>query len=748
MSERLKRAGGRIGPVGGVPTLMAGQTPLPAPVFCLMWDQAMRTEVVASLHRAGIGAFAVRTMMGVGDCPQTDATIDLAVARMVSVARAAPSAWLMVDCDFFPSEQWMIDNPHEGFITADSRILVLGKDGMSDRREYLQVPGPSIKDVKGSTVHGEDARILYGRRRVSPFSERFAREAQATVGKLLAALREKGLERRLWGVFVGCYIFGEWNLYMTAPDQCRAAVRAVREYLRRQYGSTRALRTAWSDPFATLKTVRPPREYGQMNVPPLKLENQRQTDYQGAEAHALAEQFSIMARGIKQLDPRLAVGGFFPGANPPQSDWLRLIRDPTVDFLATPICYENRGPGCGVGSQSPFCDGFRAMGKVWFDELDTRTLRADKSENYRFGRARTLRESVDLLWRDAGQMLIRGHHGWWLDFGCNGKAPYSWHLDTEVLAFHSRFAAIWRQVGRLDRRPLEEIKVFIPAAAARHFQILHHADCQRHVEWTLLGAPVECEVLENLLDGQANPGKLNVIYGAACLEAVQLRLLQSRLRASRSFVVWMGGAGLCEPGRPIDPCRTEGVLPIRQEYALMDEPLELEACATPEAEAWLKLPAGALMGQYDRLLTSGFVKGPDQLNVPMKRVAVRGKLTVVDPDAVPLARLASDGSVLAAMKRDAGGVTHIVYNLPVLNTRLFRALAQQAGCHLFTKRDDVVFASKGLVLLHAAYTGTHDLFFSRAARICDLRSNTRVRTRAGRLTLQLKRGETRLYQWD
>ncbi len=66
MKAPLTRAGGRIGPISGVPTLMAGQNPLPAPVFCLMWDQAMHTEVVASLHCAGIGAFAVRTMITKG----------------------------------------------------------------------------------------------------------------------------------------------------------------------------------------------------------------------------------------------------------------------------------------------------------------------------------------------------------------------------------------------------------------------------------------------------------------------------------------------------------------------------------------------------------------------------------------------------------------------------------------------------------------------------------------------------------
>jgi hypothetical protein len=768
MTEQMP-ASSRIRSVGGVPTLMAGKAPLPAPIFCLLHDQAMHSDVVATLYRNGIGVFATRNELGVGNCRQTDATIELAVKRLANVACAAPGAWLMADCDFFPSEHWLIKHPHEGFITADRRILVLGQDGTSERRDYLRVPGPSIKDVRGRTLHGEDARIIYGRRRVSPFSELFARGTCGTMQKFFAAMKAKGLTEHLAGVFVGCYIYGEWNLYMIAPDHGRTAVRSFRRYLERKYGGDRALQTAWGDPVVTLKDALPPREYAHMDVAPLKLRSQRHLDYQIAEARALAQQFSIMTGGIRRLAPHLVVGGFFPGANPPQSDWLRLARNPAVDFLATPLAYENRGPGHGVSSQSPFCDGFAALGKVWFDEIDTRTMVADKAIHARYGRATTIAESVGLLWRDAGQMLIRGHHGWWLDFGHNGKAPYSWHLKPAFLEFHRRFAELWHGLGQLDRRPWGEIKVFIPSESARDFQILYHADCQRHAEWMLLGAPVESDVLENLLTGRSQPGKLNVIYGAACLSRGQLRRLAARLRGSKSLVVWMGGAGLFEPGRPFDEHRTEGVIPLKQCFSILrapldqygpegmiplkqysstlTAPLEAEGQPTPEAVKWLGLPRELRLGQYYRLFTSGFEHTSVKLNVPMKRVAVNWILEITDPAAVPLVRLTTNDAVVAAMKKDATGTTHMAYNLPILNTVLFRALAQKAGCHLFARTDDVVYASQGLVLLHAAYSGIHQLYFPRRAALWDLTLNRHVPLKGRRLTLELRRGETRLYSW-
>ncbi len=79
---------------------------------------------------------------------------------------------------------------------------------------------------------------------------------------------------------------------------------------------------------------------------------------------------------------------------------------------------------------------------MWFDELDTRT-HASNPSYASVGRAKTPAQSLDLLWRGAGQMLVRGHHGWWLDLGnltqhvvtLEGVAPHSWHLHPKILAF-------------------------------------------------------------------------------------------------------------------------------------------------------------------------------------------------------------------------------------------------------------------------------------------------------------------------
>jgi len=102
--------------------------------------------------------------------------------------------------------------------------------------------------------------------------------------------------------------------------------------------------------------------------------------------------------------------------------------------------------------------------------------------------------------------------------------------------------------------------------------------------------------------------------------------------------------------------------------------------------------------------------------------------------------------VVVAMKKDRAGTTHLAYNLPILNTVFFRAVARQAGCHLFTHQDDVVYASRGLVMLHAAYTGIHRLYLPGKGRPFDLRANKTVAPRGNQLILRLARGDTRLFR--
>lgn len=753
---------------------MAGGLPLPAPIFCLMGDQAQRDAVVTALHQNGVNAFATRNHVEVGHAAATETSIANLLKNFANVARLAPEAKLLADCGFAPSPEWLVAHPHEGYITADNRILFLPDGAGSASGKMMQVPGPTPQDAQAETWQGVAVKTLYGRRRVSPFSMAFAKATDRVVTRLLDAIEQAGLTSHLAGVFIGCYIYGEWNLGIQAPDHSRAALRYFRRFLRQKYGTNAALQHAWGAGSVTLQNACPPREYSSMDLPPMKIASQRLFDYRTAEAEALAAQFAIIASAIKRKSRQLVVGGFFPGCSSPQSNWRQLAQNADVDFVATPLAYENRGPGCGISSQSPFCESLTAMDKVFFDEIDTRTMIADKATNGRYGRAQNIAESIGLLWRDAGQMLIRGHHGWWLDFGNARKPPYSWHLVPEFLAFHKRFGKVWQALPDYDRRPWGDVQCFIPSTAARDYQILYPADYQRHTEWMLAGLPVAFESLENLLEGRTPLGKLNIIYGAATLSDEQRQKLIQQLKGKKTTILWMGGAGLCAPGRVPDDMNLDALVPMRQRLVSFTKPIQPEGQLTAEGQQWLGLEETKLrIGQHARTFTSGFSHISVKLGVPMPKVSVNWLLSVTDGETIPLARLdakrtfinweqevveqasmeivkhGADQAVVMALKQDPSGTTHIVYHLPVLSSQTLRALAVKAGCHCFTTGDDVILASQGLVLLHATYTGEHTLNFpNKTKTVWDLIEDRRAKLTSGKLQLSLTRGDTRLYRFQ
>lgn len=740
-----------INVVGGVPTLMAGAWPLPAPIYDLYYGQADRGEVIRTLCDHGVGAFAVRTNIGNGQDEQTNQSVDLTVERLKNVASHAPDAWLIVDALVFSSERWLLVNPDERYMTFDGQLLVNGREslveGVHARHDYVKVPGPSIEDAKGELIQGEDPALLYGRGQVSAFSKRFAVDAGAVMVKLIEAVKATGLADRFWGVFLEAYHAGEWNLGRAFPDHSVVALKGFQDHIKDKYKNEEALRKAWMDVAADFGAA-PPDEFSDLEE--FGSGAVKDTDYREAEAAGLAAQFRTIAEAVRKADARLGVGGFFHGMASYQTNSEEIYSSSSVDFFATPLAYENRGLGSATNSQSVFCDSAAAFGKVWFDELDVRTHMANRDYYHIWGMPDDADGSVEMLWRDAGQMLIRGHHGWWLDFGGSknhhadqsGVPPYSWHTDPKILEFHHQFSTVWRRLPEFDRTPLGEIKVFTPAKA-----FLNGANTwQRHVEWGLIGAPVEYDMLENLFHGRSELGKLNLFLLCGELSVDECRQLRKTLAGTECVCVW------------VDPQhRRGGPTWHKLVHGMECDYIDVSADTIPFAEfndlgeERVGVNSGTLCGQFLRELKTGnnftlraIPSGVDRDNAfpcPFPLLKRRRLFHVSDVDAHHLAVFKEFGMISVAMKR-TDDVQHVIYSLPILNTNVLKAFAKFANCHLFTEKEAVVHASKGLFLLHSTYAGKHVITFPKPIELHDLRNDRRLMERGRRHEFQLERGKT------
>jgi hypothetical protein len=741
--------------IGGVPTLMSGRRPLHAPIFCLFYDQALKDDVVSSLYANGTRSFAVRNMIGAGTSQQREDGLKLAVDRLANVARLCPDADIIADCYFYPCEAWLLKNPHECYFTQDCQILVMGPESKVEdigrRRDYLTVPGPCMSDCRPEDLPGENLDEVYGRRRVSPFSMKYAEECARSARRLIDLCRGAGIDN-LWGIFVENYNCGEWNLGMYQPDHSRVALKGFRQYLKREYEGSQSLGRSWKEGGIRLATAMPPAFHSSHRYGSVTQMSPAQMDYRKAEAWHMTEQFLAISRSVKKHTPALGVGGFYPVLSAPQSDGLRLYSDASIDFIATPLGYDNRSLGYGIVSQSPFCDGLEKMGKVFVDELDTRTHMTDpKGQNWNLNPAKTEAEAVEQLWRDVGQMLVRGHHGWWLDFsGCqnhkfdwSSEPPHSWHMSPGILKFHKQFNALWRDLKNVDRSSVAEIVVFTPFNAALHSDIGGLNAKQRHIEWNLLGIPVRYEPLENLLSGKSKAGRLNLLFACNQLEMPVMKKLCRKIERDENAYVWLHHPGLLSKGFA-DVDYLSQCVGMACHLRNWNRVVAPEFQLSPEARKRLGIRAVKGLGSFDRVLESSLQRELIGKKTPTPED--RLDLDIYDPSVMPLI-LDDKGKVRSALREKASGGFVAYYPLPVLNNPLFRELARMAGCHVYSEKEIFLTASRGLMMLHSCKGGEQIIRLPKPNKVTDLRTGKSLGKRVN-LKLKMARGTTRLLRLE
>jgi hypothetical protein len=77
----------------------------------------------------------------------------------------------------------------------------------------------------------------------------------------------------------------------------------------------------------------------------------------------------------------------------------------------------------------------------------------------------------------------------------------------------------------------------------------------------------------------------------------------------------------------------------------------------------------------------------------------------------------------------------------------YRELARAAAVHIFSDRDDVFYANRSLICLHAGSDGRRVLRFPANVELHDALTNELEGLTAGQWRADLKQGETRLLRW-
>ena len=537
---------------------------------------------------------------------------------------------------------------------------------------------------------------------------------------------------------------GEWA-YAWQPvmsDYSPAQRDAFRRYLRRRYGDDpAALRAAWGDPDATFAAAEVPgpqrrlRRPGQPSLFDPRTERDV-IDYLTFHSQVVAEALTYFCGAAKEtlrgLGRTKVVGAFygyhFKNLNRPANFHntghfaQQIVLDcPDVDFVCAPYCYQGREHGHMYLAQL-IAGSVRLHGKCYWCEDDTFTFLSRRQDDRSWCPDRP--STIGVLRRNLMGVLRDGGTAWWMDCGGNGPLQPGgqvdgWYRDDALMDNFAQMQALAEQrLAEGDYTPAAQVAVFLSETSAvyhRHDAALMDALIIRQMfELAAIGASFDTYRVADLerLAGRpfSSRYRLLIFPDALCLSDDERRALREYAQADGRTVLFTYGAGIVTP-EGLSPEAMADATGFRVMLRRRDEPLIVSSFLTPSR----------ILYGTQRLI-SPVIYGADP------HAEVKGHLLNCADPGLLVRRFADWRSVWSAA--------------PAVPAALLRAIARDAGVHLYVETGEQVIVDGRFLTLHAAFTGTRTVRLPRPGNVIDAYTRQTVAAGVARFDVTLDRGTT------
>lgn len=497
-------------------------------------------------------------------------------------------------------------------------------------------------------------------------------------------------------------------------DTSVAAHEKFREWVRTRYrDDVVALRASWFDGSVQFTTIDVP-EYGRQVSPGEVFvrtgrKARRWVDYHLFLSDAVVERISQLAHAAKEASQ----GYFLVGASygytfewgHPASGHLslgKLLREPSLDFVAGPPSYRNREPGGSAPFPGPI-DSIALNGKLYLSEEDYKTPIGDRSEPDEFNPPiRTPQALESVHWRGVGAALAHGAGVCWMDTWGNGwlDMPGIWQRGEEVLdAFTLRQAA---PMGEPD------VAVFIDERSLAYlvdqeaFSLL-----VQNVREAILrsGLSAGFYLLSDLAHREKFPeSRLYVFMNAWDIRPEVRSAIKNRLQRDHKVLFWLYAAGLFEAGRDsLERIREVTGIALKPQPFASKPGTTLQNRRHPLTEA---LP--------EKVLAGGGRLEPSYFAIPEDGVILGEYLHTNLPSFI-MRDIETEGHPELSWRS-------VFLGEPIVTPALFRALGQMAGAHVWSYHEDVVHVRAPFLSMHAAGGGNRTIALPDKWSAYDLRT--------------------------
>ncbi|MEW6358164.1 MAG: carbohydrate binding domain-containing protein [Planctomycetota bacterium] len=625
----------------------------------------------------------------------------------------------------------------EEFIKHDPRGMLIPRIGM-------EAPG-------WWTRENPDDCMLYDageRGGSSVASEKWRRDATANLCALVAYLEENHGDHVL-GYHPCGQNTGEWfyrDSWMRKLCGFSPAMgKGFQKWLREKYANDiAALNRAWGGKIGDFAAVDVPTKEERLEAlagafrDPIK--QRKVVDFTEYMQVAMIEPLEMFAKAIKEASSRKKCVVFFYGylfefgplwAGAPNSGHYalrRMLDCPDVDILCSPISYGDRGLG-GIGAFMVPVDSIQMHGKLWLNEDDTRThispADAHKTDPAWHGRVDTPEQTWWVHQRNFGHIFVRRAACWWMDLPGLG-----WLDSKDIWDNIAKLRGIYDEGLERGSQYKSEVAIIIDEKSAFYLKPSPHVTgdliYRIRMDFYRMGLPFGMYLLDDLVDGKVPDAKFYIFLNAFCVTRGQRDAIHRIVRRGGRTALWFYAPGIISDGG-LDVNNMEALTGIR----LMPLPSGIVPDATLVASGD---PIGAG-------LKAGDVFGPQD------KSAIETIFAAVEPQAgmAVLARYHAAKNTAAVVVKRQENWTSVFCGSTRLPARVFRAVARDAGAHVWVDSDDV-FATDGRFLaLQASEAGRKTIHLPAAGDMGDAVTKNVIAKNVLTIDLDLKKGETRMF---
>jgi hypothetical protein len=312
-------------------------------------------------------------------------------------------------------------------------------------------------------------------------------------------------------------------------------------------------------------------------------------------------------------------------------------------------------------------ESVRLHGKLWFDENDYRTFLTPNDSGY--GRTDTREETIAVQERELAQVISQGSGMWWFDM------VSGWFDDPELMAAIARQNAIAERAVTWDRESVAEVAVVLDEASTPFIHTRQNVGqalvTLQQVELGHMGAPFDTILLSDL--ERARPYKLYIFPNAWNVTDDRRAVIDRVVKTGGRTALWLYAPGYAGADGWLERMRDLTGLAFRTRPST-GAPVTVETVAG--GDVGLSAGVGWSLGELNPVVSVG------------------------DPQAVVLGRIRETGEPGLAMRRFADW-TSIHAAAGPLPAAALRALARQAGVHIYCEQDASLYVNRSFIALHS-----------------------------------------------